>query len=81
MNEPLITLSWIWGLDLKWVEEERVGISLASAVHQSEIHTSGCLLTVELHAVVPPISEFASVVKNCKVFVRPSKVFSSSCLL
>ena len=23
MNEPLITLSWSWGLDLKWVEEER----------------------------------------------------------
>lgn len=75
MNEPLITLSWIRGLDLKWVEEERVGISLASAVHQSEIHTSGCLLTVELHAVVPPFSEFASVVKNCKVFVRSSQEF------
>lgn len=75
MNEPLITLSWIWGLDLKWVEEERVGISSA------EIHTSGCLLTVELHAVLSPISEFASVVKSCKVFVRHSKVFSNSCLL
>lgn len=81
MNEPLITLSWIWGLDLKWVEEERVGISSASAVHQSEIHTSGCLLTVELHAVLSPISEFASVVKNSKVFVRPSERFSSRCLL
>lgn len=27
MNESLITLSWVWGLDLKCVEQEREGIS------------------------------------------------------
>lgn len=57
MNEPVITLSWVWGLDLKWVEQERECISSASTVTSSEIQTSEFLLTGESDWIALAICE------------------------
>lgn len=62
MNEPLITLCWVWGLGLKWVELEREGISSHFTVISSEIQTSE--LAVEPGRVTPAI------LKSITEFVR-----------
>lgn len=37
MSEPLITLSWVCGMDLKWVVQEREGISKTIATFKTTL--------------------------------------------
>ena len=78
MNEPLITLCWVWGLGLKWVELEREGISSHFTVTSSEIQTSELPLAGEPGRVTPAIlksiTEFVRKVLP-KFFIAPSEYY------
>lgn len=70
MNEPLITLSWVWELDLEWVGQEGEGISAASTVTSSEIQACGLLLAGEADWALNPMPTLCVEARQGFLFIK-----------